>query len=246
MKKVLIFILVVFIPFVAAKADEDSSKIIGSDFSNYVPVTSEEDAYSDENFMYFDTKFLISLGTGFQSWTSGAGKIFSPAYPTLELKLSHFTDVRFAIQYGFSYVNYAGNIAIADTVNGRSGLINLSQMRFSVDGKYFLRNSMQSQNDDNTMKVQSPNAFLLAGIEYSNYNLVFQQSNESFKFSGAMPCVGIGMDFALKPHHSSLEVEARYYPAGLVFPDLDFGGLIGGSRIGNVMAINTAVKFLFD
>ena len=227
-------------------ADDDSSKTLGSDFSSYEPVASEEDAYNDESFMYFDTKFLVSLGTGMQSWTGGSGKIFKPAYPTLNLKLAHFIDIGWALQYGFSYAKYAGSIDPSLPVSGRSGLVELQQLSLSIDLKRYFRNALHLVSDDNTAQVDSPNPYFLLGADYSWYHLVFRQSEQSFKFAYPLPCAGLGIDFSLKPKRSSIEVETRYYPAGLLFSNFDFSGTLGGTKIGNIFAVNVAVKFLFD
>lgn len=214
------------------------------DFSNYAPEVSEEDAYHDESFMYFDTRFIVSLGTGYQGFTGGAGKVFKAGWPTLDMKLAHFIDQRLALQYGVGLINYSGTMA--ETVNGRTGLVTLSQVRLSVDGKYYLQGQSTAPDEENIGREISPNMYFLVGLEWSRYGLTFEQSNEKFRFSGPAPCVGTGVDFSLKRNQSSLEVEGRYYPIGALFSDMDFGGLLGGTRIGNMYSINTNVKFLFQ
>jgi len=219
------------------------------DFSDYVPEYPEDDAYIDETFMYFGKSFGLSFGTGAEIWSGALGEVFKPAYPILDFRLTSFTDIRSALQFGCSIATHPGNIPLYGSSEMRLLLL-------YIDWKHYFEPSPKMSGH-----IASAAPYFSLGLSYVDLNLKYHDLNQENNFRGlewkapilgklpfpVWPSLALGVDFALNPRNSSLTLEGRWRPLGSYFgKSIALDELTGERRLGDLFLFTSYVTFVFD
>lgn len=250
----------------AADATPGSSNDLSSDFSDYVPEYSPEDAYKDESFMYFGKSFLVSGGSGVQAWTGVLGKFFKTAGPILDFRLTSLGD-RGSWEFGFNTATYYGEPKVFDVSLGEiTGATSMRTSMFYIDRKFYFLNNLVASNSRST-GIVSPNGFFGLGLallldaqfELPQHNFVFDLtriSPLSLPIIGRfvpIPLLSAGLDFSLKPRASSLTLEGKWLPIGSLVDLSPWGEeaqvvldtFFHERRLGDILSFTANVNFMF-
>jgi hypothetical protein len=267
------FLLTLFLSspgFAAAPYSTESD--LSGDFSDFVPVMTQEDAYKDESFMYFGKDYSVSLGAGMQSWSGIMGRFYGPSFPAIDFRVGTFSDYS-TWEFGFNFASYYGKAVPLDQnlINANLG-INLPTLNhkmnifiYYVNWKYYFDGDLSMFTGASGMHTTCPFAGVgLAFMEVSGESAAYPNytNNEKFPLEMSMPIFGhmpipipyliFGTDIALKPGSLSLSLEGRWIPVGTFFEmysngkyDSAISSAYNESRIGDMLSATIRTTFVF-
>ncbi len=194
-----------------------------TELDDFVPVPAE-DPYADENFMYFERNFLLTLGTGASIWNGSGniGKLFAPSMPDINL--------------GFRTFGILGGIYSALGVSGsrtnhpgKNIPMNLRTLRLDVGMYHYASGDgrLEALANNGFMNPISPSGYFVWGLSYMNVEAEYTKVKRTTNVPFYSPFIGLGLDFLLKPKRTSIGVEARYLPYAFItknttVPEPDF------------------------
>lgn len=260
------------VPDVHAAGTRSTEDDLASDFSDYVPVFTREDAYDDEAYMYFGKSFIVSLGSGLQVWTGLFGRLFKTAFPTFDFRLTSLSD-RSAWEFGFSTATHSVSPELhildfdEETTKPYADFLvgtNLRTFLYYIQWKYYFAGNVDALQRDSG--IVSPCPFIGIGLSFLENNFDFRRYDQvvhwKFPMPIKLPIVGeipvpipslvAGMDFALKPRSSTLSIEGRWIPYGSLL-DIFTGGaaqkgmdtLFHERRLGDLQSLTARISFIF-
>jgi len=165
-------------------------------FTQYGEFNGDKDEEEDTKFFQAGRFFGVSAGLGFETASGNLGALYSGGFPLIDLKVHYWFDFNFALDVGFSSVNF-------NYVNTNTQNVNI--IRVGVDLRYYF----DVRNVTAAISFANPYILIGAGDYTKNETDAITQVTNNFSSFGF--CAGGGLEFALKPKKAYFQVEGKVH-----------------------------------
>jgi hypothetical protein len=141
------------IPSGSGKKEETGLFDQSSPYLDYGDFNMNEDENEDTLYFQYGRFFGLSLGLGYQQALGNRGKLYSPAFPRLDLRVQYWFNFNFALDLGVFFVNHSFN----DPSNGDRNTA-VKMIGYGVHLKYYF------DVRDKSAALTFSNPFISAGI----------------------------------------------------------------------------------
>jgi hypothetical protein len=233
------------------------------DFTDFAPQASEDVTHVEESFLYFEKDQLLTVATGFDSFTGPLGTGLGKAFPVLDLRLAHFFDFRRAVELRIGNSRFTGAMtdpllaalglqSMRDILDPSNNFFEVHFVRLGAGFKYYTKNDSPENWGMDDRTVWTPNSYFIGGLNYARFAISMPATQMSESLDVIVPHVGIGTDFFIRvpgggqvKRPPTFSVEASYMMIGTFLKIAGFQNTAGNPSIGDMLSLRTGVNFVF-
>jgi hypothetical protein len=169
-------------------------------FTEYGEFNDEKDEEEEAKFLAHGRFFGVSAGLGYEGVTGNRGLLWQGGFPMVDLKLHYWFDFNFALDLGGYFASHS-----YQTTPALGTQVSVNMVHLGVDGKYYLDTKNLSA------PISFANPYFMVGFGSFTKTEASSTLNTNQSDTGVGLSAGAGLEFALKPGKSYLELEGRYH-----------------------------------
>lgn len=183
----------------SGKKDDPGLFDTSSPYLEYGEFNESEEEDKDTLFFQYGRFFGVSVGAGYQSATGNRGKVYSPAFPRIDVKVHYWFDFQLAMNMGIFFANHTFTNPLTTNVS------KVALVGFGVDLKYYF----DVRNMSAALTFANP--FIIGGVGAMSKTETTSTGTAPDQDSSLSMNLGAGLEFPIVYKKSYFILEGRYH-----------------------------------